>query len=395
MLKAYARTADEAHLEFAENLLGKMEDMYMQNPNTNLKPDRISYTTLIAGWSHVKKPIAMKRAEQIQDRMMNMVKNGNDDATPDNVLRLNMLNTVFGRESAKKAEAIVNDMIKDREEHKIAVTKLIKEWTLSRDVHDAGERAEYIIEFLLQQYEKTKNEVFLPDSYLFSAAISAWGSTKSRDAARRAEKLLEKMISLYEETQLPELRPNKFVFTSAIRAWARPNQPNKVQNAKRVFDRMIGMYDGGQLEEGPDQHIFSALFKACAHNEKETFGDSDDLMIAVDVYRTLCTGKYCSPNEATYGSYMSALRSTMHRGEARNAVVKEAFDRCCSEGLCNEFIVWQLKRTVDKKTFDNMVEAANLPMDKPIGLEDLPSYWTRRVSKDKRRRDGPKAILYT
>lgn len=171
-----------------------------------------------------------------------------------------------------------------------------------------------------------------------------------------------------------------------IRAYAQPNQPEKAQNAKRVFDRMIILHDNGflSLAEGSTRDAFVAVLKACSHARGISYKKKRELDIVTIMYSMICNGKYCSHNEASYGAYIGAVRNCMERGPARTSVLKLCFERCCSEGFVDAFIIGQLKRSLTPREFDEIVGSA-VPTKGTIETKDLPMYWCRNVANSRRR----------
>jgi hypothetical protein len=143
-----------------------------------------------------------------------------------------------------------------------------------------------------------------------------------------------------------------------IRAYAQPNQADKAQNAIRVFDEMMILYDDGVLDGVPGREAFIAVLKACSHSKGISHEKKPELDIVHRVYAMICSGKYCSHNEATYGSYIGAIRNCMERGESRKSVMKSAFDRCCNDGFVDGFIVGQLRRSLSHEDFKDVIRTS-------------------------------------
>jgi hypothetical protein len=162
-----------------------------------------------------------------------------------------------------------------------------------------------------------------------------------------------------------------------IRAYAQPNQADKAQNAIRVFDEMMILYDDGVLDGVPGREAFIAVLKACSHSKGISHEKKPELDIVHRVYAMICSGKYCSHNEATYGSYIGAIRNCMERGESRKSVMKSAFDRCCNDGFVDGFIVGQLRRSLSHEDFKDVV-GHHVAESSPL---NFPQYWGRNVAK--------------
>jgi len=53
-----------------------------------------------------------------------------------------------------------------------------------------------------------------PNTQLVTSVIDCWQKSGDRDAGEKAEALLDWLIDLYEKEQDESLRPNEFTFTS-------------------------------------------------------------------------------------------------------------------------------------------------------------------------------------
>jgi hypothetical protein len=109
---------------------------------------------------------------------------------------------------------------------------------------------------------------------------------------------------------------------------------------------MIFLCDDGVLHGTRGREAFTAVLKACSHAKGMSHEKKPELDIVHRIYAMICSGKYCSHNEATYGAYIGALRNCMERGNLRTSVLKSVFDRCCNDGFVDEFIVGQLQRSL-------------------------------------------------
>jgi hypothetical protein len=143
---------------------------------------------------------------------------------------------------------------------------------------------------------------------------------------------------------------------------------------------MIMLCDDGVLRGARGREAFTAVLKACSHAKGMPHEKKLELDIVHRIYAMICSGKYCSHNEATYGAYIGAVRNCMGRGDLRTSVLKSAFDRCCNDGFVDGFIVGQLRRSLSHDEFNDVVgyHVAELS---PFHIGCLPQYWGRNVVK--------------
>jgi len=114
----------------------------------------------------------LRAVEDTFERMMTMYKSGNDDAQPNSVAWSVLINSIARSkepEAAAKAQEILFRM---KDEGVVPntrlVTSVIDSWQKS-GASDAGERAEDLLEWLLELYEEEGDVSLQPNEYTFNA----------------------------------------------------------------------------------------------------------------------------------------------------------------------------------------------------------------------------------
>lgn len=77
----------------------------------------------------------------------------------------------------------------------------------------AAEKSESII-FEMYKQNKNGHPDVKPNTQLVSSVIDSWQKSGARDAGERAELLLNWLIDVYQQEGDKSLRPNEFSFTS-------------------------------------------------------------------------------------------------------------------------------------------------------------------------------------
>lgn len=140
---------------------------------------------------------------------------------------------------------------------------------------------------------------------------------------------------------------------------------------------MVSLRNEGLLDEAPTGEVLTAVLKACAHAKGIAHEKREELNIAQEVYESFQEYN-CTHNEASFAAYIGAVRNCMERGHKRTSVVREVFEMARAEGFVDTFIVGQIRRSVSRGDFEEMVgsELANI---KNIEMKDIPAYWMRSI----------------
>lgn len=158
----------------ATRLLDEMEQAY-RSGNIDLAPDVVSYTTIMSACVKCKD---QKLAEETFQRQKAMVESGNQRAEPNFITHV----------------ALLEGMAKSKEPK-------------------AAQRVESLVREMYRKYENGESSI-KPNAQVISLAIHCWSKSGDRDAGERAEGLLNWMIELYESEGTSNFEPNKFAFSS-------------------------------------------------------------------------------------------------------------------------------------------------------------------------------------
>jgi pentatricopeptide repeat protein len=173
----------EGSISKAADLLDKMEEEY-RNGSEFMKPNVVSYSTLMSGWVKSNDPQKLEQTTMVFDKMMTMFKSGNKDAEPNFVSYVTLVDCIV-----KSGEV------------------------------GAAERAEKIVRNMYESYKLGKSN-FKPNAQLVSTVIDSWSKSGDNSAGERAETLLNWLFEMYEAEKDPQLMPTAYPFTSCkSKAW--------------------------------------------------------------------------------------------------------------------------------------------------------------------------------
>lgn len=246
--------AKSGQAEEAELLLRELEFQYYKEFNANMRPDTITYNSVIhayarsGGDAHV--------AEAVLDRMLSLYKRYHDKVV------------VFpgyedeDEEGHVESEGYCPYYWNPAKPNVRTYSSVVDAWAKSGHA-EAAIRAENILDIM----EKTEDEDTWPNTVTYNTVISAWASSDDPDAASHAHRILtqmldnpyegaeadiisynsvlnawakhyppqhgaeqaEKLLLQLEEQQSDGIQPNVMSYTTVMDAWSRFGNPLRVQ----------------------------------------------------------------------------------------------------------------------------------------------------------------------
>ena len=207
VLKTWCRSAEKNAPERAFNIFKQMEEEY-KNGNQRVKPDRITYNTLI---HTLAKSGAMEHAQNILVQM-------ESDADPrlrPNTFSYNTIiegwSKVRGGDGASKAYIVLRKLLTAEKDGRgvrpdsFSFNNVI--FALSRSgLKSAALRAEELLQYMEKEYA-SGNKRLQTDVFGYSAAIHAWASSDDNNAGLRAEKILRE-LEIRSSSGEKKLKPN-------------------------------------------------------------------------------------------------------------------------------------------------------------------------------------------
>jgi len=251
----------------AERILNAMEEMSQSGTNPRIKPNTISYNTVISAWARSGSQIAYSRAERVLHRMHELQNKGDSLVAPDARSYTALMKAVARSskdpaQAARKAEEILRRM---RELSEVAPNdKSIRDYSqvkptlytyttaiqiVSRSPEkDAPQRALSLLQDMIHRYEHG-DEDLKPNVLVFNAVISAFSRSRERGSAQSAEKILKQMermaASADQEVLVNDhfvVRPNLQSYILVIEAYSRSIDEDGAEHAADVHQRMINLY---------------------------------------------------------------------------------------------------------------------------------------------------------
>lgn len=336
----------------AADLLDKMEEEYI-NGNDFMKPNVVSYATLMNGWVKSNDPQKSKQTTMVFDKMKMMFKSGNKAAQPNFVSYVTLVDCIV-----KSGEV------------------------------GAAERAEKVVKNMYQTYTLGESS-FKPNAQLVSTVIDCWSKSGDNNAGERAEMLLNWLFEIYEEDKDPKLMPSAYPFTSSITAWAKSRKFGKAARAKAILDKMKVLFTSGVIKSPPNIYCYTAVINACAYTERDSIEQRDALQVFVTTYKEMINEEDVVPNNVTFFTVLTALRTLLPADEKRADAVGTVFKKCVELGMCNPSVTKRLQSVLTTKQLKDLVGGEKVNESGIVNNTLIPMEWTRNV------KSGPKKKITT
>jgi pentatricopeptide repeat protein len=214
VLQAWARSGRGDTSDRLLAILGWMKELHATQVLDDVKPNAITYATVLGGLSRSKKDM---RAQVVAllDEMEELALASNKEVEPNGICYNNSIHAFAARGDATGAQELVARMY--------------------------------------QKYQ-AGNLALKPDISTWNILLNAWARSEDSNAPFRAEAILNRMYELYESGVLDE-RPNAISYSSVLSCWSRVRQPGalKREHVSALIDRMESLADSG------DKLIFASM----------------------------------------------------------------------------------------------------------------------------------------
>ncbi len=311
-----------------------------------------------------------------------MYKSGNLQAQPNLVSYVTLINSIVRsnqRGSAQVAEETLHEMYKEYKAGSITippnariVTSVIDCWQKSGE-RDAGERAERLLDWLLEIYGEERHDSLQPNEYTFNSGAFL----------RRGDHRFGTCHVL--SSCAPRIY---LVYTIVISAWARTRKFGKAARAKAILSKMIQLKDAGIISASPNAHCYTAVINSCAYCENDSLDKSLSLRIAIETYKELLNSNHEGPNQITFSTFLTALQNLMPPNEKRAVAIRTIFKRCADDGLVSDLVLRRLQSSLSQDQLRKVLGKTVVSPEGTVNAEQIPLIWRRNVNDLRPRRSA-------
>ena len=449
VLRAWADSGQPDAGEQAERVLNRLQEWY-DDGKTSVRPNVVCHTTVIRAWGRsagtkgVSSKEAMDRIEKLLQKMEDMYEETLDpDIRPNKITYVTAIDAIC-RHCPKetvgsKVQGIVDRMMRlygkglghDRPT-RIVLNALINAWSKSSEPN-AAPNAERIFQWMESQYKSGRDDFVKPDRVSLCCVLNAWANAAQfdPDAALRAQQILDYTESLSAEER--GFRHSVVCHNICIKAWGRSRAPDSVERAEAILlkleeqerelndlrgssspgDDKTSPNDDEDSEEVddlttmsdiivPDITTYSSVINCCAYYVGDEEGRRKALEVALRTFdKTL---RYCEknnnkkvagsaaagdgPNHIVYGTLFKAISKLVDQRNDKDQLMRQYFLQCCEHGQVDAFVLSQVRGGSSRELFRDLVLTPSSlrgknadTLDVNALLKYVPSAWTRNVEQ--------------
>jgi len=129
----------------------------------------------------------------------------------------------------------------------------------------AGQRAEDVLNYMLELHLKRGNNAARPNIVTFNKVMAAWAKSSHPDAGDKAVATLSKLNELHKMGLLEDVQADRVTYNTIMNAYAKSEASDSAGMAENFFNELQGRYDAtGDEKLQPDIISFTTLLNAYA-----------------------------------------------------------------------------------------------------------------------------------
>jgi pentatricopeptide repeat protein len=286
-------SADRAH-----KLLDYMGSFY-------LTPDVVTFSTLIKAWIRSVKPtLAAKKAEALLQNMKEQCLQGNTSVKP-NLMTYNSVIAAVSRcqenSAPERAQALFAEMqqgglVPDRITYNSLMALFLR--------RSRPDLVEALFRDLVHGFQRGGDASLKPDMQAYTTLLQAWSRVGEPE---RTVEVLNEMITKCEVGEL-DGRPTTRVFDAVLQAWLRSNRPDAPTQASKGLERMLFLSESGRFDCRPNLYSYSTVISTYTRSRAPNAGQGALLTLRrlQALYQRTGDSK-CRPSPVAYAQVMIAL----------------------------------------------------------------------------------------
>jgi hypothetical protein len=247
VLHAWARSLRESAVAEAHGVFKLLKE-HPKCLEMGIRPNTITYNTLLKCISHSKEKIAGKIAVRVLNEMEQLEQTGNKEVAPC-VQSYTLAITACLQNNPDLAETLMKRMNKRGIAPNIVTYNVILKYWSRQQSRRAAERAEQILSEL-KTLAQTNPQV-TPDVFTYNTVITAWIQAGSTQSTKGVKRVYDQMIS-------DNVKPNFAVLSQIIAFLSKSYQVEMIQEADNLLRFMECSNDPGL---NPNHIFFTNVFR--------------------------------------------------------------------------------------------------------------------------------------
>jgi len=438
VLKAIA--SSKTSLLQAESMLKKLEDGSFSNQSKTIKPDKFTYSTVMAALANEGTPEAAKKVEDLYHRLVNRYeselmqdKQAARKMQPD-IYCYNSIITAWSKiataESCQHAERLLDRLLFDESSiaaDRTSFSALIKGCSQRSDLGAAAADCERI---LLKKQEYQKHHPSIPLNFLdynltikkysdkmdaescfrvlesllqhmevkdarippnldqltfsFNTVMNSFSRAHGKDAASKVQQVFELMNTN------GKARPDSFTYSILMNAHAQSRSPDSFKAVNIPLERIIQDYTDKKGMLRPTIGIFNLLFKACEHSPACPDTNENPVTIAFERFSQIQYSNpwNIKPSHQTYSHMFAICKNHVQDEIKRDELVSRLFQKCCSDGQLSVLALDLCQSSMSSGRFDQVVgnilrKKEGIVENGLVTIDDFPTECKRNVAPKK------------
>ena len=324
----------------------KAVKMTEENEVLDIRPNVISFNTVINALSRGGKREGMERAMVWLDYLLDDKRNSNFS----NSVRPNF----------------------------ITFSTIIHGWA-NNGSKDSGQKAEHVMEKMLSLYQENQNEVCKPTIACYTGLVTAWCKSADFDRAYDALRRLK------EAGYKPKTSLYNYLFNT-LNVDMKQNDKERQIKGVSLLNNLMNESKRDRNAARPNIYSFNHVLK-CFHNQGIL--NREALFSALEIFNRLCKCQDCQPNEQSFIHISKIIQSSMaDESKERTVLCEDMFMMCCEQGLLTNAVIRIIENTLPPCSLQK-IEACRIDSNKKgLSLNNLPPEWScnRRKGQNQSRR---------
>lgn len=378
LLETHSYSKSPNGADEAEKLLGRMED---DSVDFIARPNLETYLNVMDAWAMRKDA---SKAESVIDRLERRYKDTGDEALLPTAAVYNKLIKAYGiLGEVDQAEKVFRSLVEKEMDDPLKANQ--KSWVQRMKLYASSQDGVHKVQEIFREMQKAYRmgeEDYMPKADAYTTLIRALGQTK--DGAEEAEATLFEMINqfragdedmqptaetfrnvlialqrrktvsaakveqliqiqegLYAATKDEALKPDGKLYNIALFSIARSRDSKKAVRARRMVEKML---NSGNESDAPTIRTYFNLLSACAYTDGTAEEKLQAFQIAIDGLKELRETESYEPDSSCFGMFLKACANLMPESRKRDAVVESVFQKCCNDGLADDFVLSEFGR---------------------------------------------------
>lgn len=359
VVDAWARSSKAGRAKRAEAIIKRMHDISAGTGNKSLLPDKLTYTCLMNA-------LITDREQGFEDKcaeILSMMEAGDERLKPDDITYSSMIKAYSYANKPEQAEIVLRRMAKNGVAPAlVCYNSVINAYGKSNNPGSA-QKAVLILE------EMERNGIN-PDMMSYAICIDALGRSNEAYRVKRAEEMFYRCLRRSKESHHKSNKLSLPIFTALQSVYIRSDDDQKVQKALKVIKLMEE--NGIKPALTSYKHVLSACSRVPQHASEHL--KEKVVEIAARILEFLRNSDDLNPDSQSYNSLIWVCNLVSDPQE-KNETIKAVFRMCCQDGFLNRQCLGSLKQVAGSNQFYELVGHKKGHVD----VTFLDPFWSRNA----------------